>query len=86
MTPKEKAKELIDKFIMHNIMVTDLFGRLSEGYDEDYYKKCALICVDEKIEMLEKICEIPILGAFANKIGKSEILKLKKVKQEIEKL
>ena len=37
MTPKEKAKELVDKF------------RISKAITEGYGKKCALIAVDEII-------------------------------------
>ena len=41
MTPKDKAKELIDKF--HKIIYTD--------YDHDMQvKKCALIAVDEMLD------------------------------------
>jgi hypothetical protein len=41
MTPKEKAKELFDKF--HKIIYTD--------YDHDMQvKKCALIAVDEMLD------------------------------------
>ena len=42
MTPKEKAKELMDKF--HKIIYTD--------YDHDMQvKKCALIAVDEILDL-----------------------------------
>ena len=83
MNHKEKAKELVDKY--EKLLDYELIP-INDKDCSYQAKQCALICVDEKIQMLEKICEIPILGAFANKICKNEILKLKKVKQEIEKL
>lgn len=39
MTPKEKAVELVDKF------------RLSKAITESYAKQCALIAVDEMINV-----------------------------------
>jgi hypothetical protein len=48
MTPKEKAKELIDKFIEHTQEWDEL-----DGYVNDIYKakKCALIAVDTVLWM-----------------------------------
>ena len=49
MTPKEKAKELVDKFLKHNTVWID---------DENYYysekksKQCALIAVDEILNVI----------------------------------
>ena len=43
MTPKEKAKELVNKFLQ----VYD--GRVPQA------KKCTLICIDELLESNEKI-------------------------------
>jgi hypothetical protein len=44
MTPKEKAKEFVDRFVIHQ----------NDDYpdsDEDYHaKQCALICVNEIIK------------------------------------
>ena len=47
MTPKEKAKELVDKFIEHT-MDWDIL----DGYVDDMLraKQCALIAVDEIIK------------------------------------
>jgi hypothetical protein len=42
MTPEEKAKELVDKFIPEE-----------ESIEFSHVKQCALICVDEIIEALE---------------------------------
>jgi hypothetical protein len=46
MTPKEKAEELIDKFIEHTQEWDEL-----DGYVNDIYKakQCALIAIDEII-------------------------------------
>ena len=43
MTPKEKAKELINKY---SLLVPIEFG----GMDEELAKKCSLIAVDEIVE------------------------------------
>jgi hypothetical protein len=54
MTAKEKAQELVGKFRMHDVMVTDLMGEELEGYEERHYKNCALIAVDEmSLELYE---------------------------------
>ena len=45
MTPKEKAKELVDKYLNIHLM----YGM------EDEAKECALICVDEIIEELNSV-------------------------------
>tara|TARA_R110000868_G_scaffold52660_1_gene166000 strand:- start:459 stop:668 length:210 start_codon:yes stop_codon:yes gene_type:complete len=47
MTPKEKAKELVDKYKEHIIETDDYF--INSGA-----KKCALIAVDELIKQEEK--------------------------------
>jgi hypothetical protein len=41
MTPKEKAEELVDKFIQ--------YVPAEEEFEWDYAKQCALIAVDELI-------------------------------------
>jgi hypothetical protein len=53
MTPKEKAKELVDKFEPYVIRYTqdDVVGYLSEETPIlEYQKQCALIAVDEIID------------------------------------
>lgn len=50
MTPKEKAIELVEKY----------YTELKEHkgcYDYETSKQCALICIDEQIELLKKIQE-----------------------------
>jgi hypothetical protein len=67
MTPKDKAKELVDKF--------DNFDVLGEHHNGFTAQQCALIAVDEIIELLPEI-------AFGNRV----IEFYKQVKKEIEKL
>lgn len=75
MTPKEKAKELLDKFIPHTRVFHDVLGW------EDYIdsaKQCALIAVDEIMTALTVIhYGMQYLSAIDYWEG---------VKQEIEKL
>ena len=71
MIPKEKAKELIDKF---HLKVLDREGTSAmNGFEA---KQCALIAVDEIIEALE----------INNWQNIKQIAYYKEVKQEIEKL
>ncbi len=54
MTPIEKAKELVEKFIKKLYYITD--------GDEDYGKECALIAVDEILSVVKggvEICNSP---------------------------
>ena len=55
MTPKEKAKELVDKFEPYVIRYTqdDVVGYLEQETPIlEYQKQCALIAVDEIIWLL----------------------------------
>jgi hypothetical protein len=47
MTPKEKAKELVDKFRLH-VLEKDFFG---DNVEHDNAKQCALIAVDEILDL-----------------------------------
>jgi hypothetical protein len=67
MTPKEKANQLVDKF--------DNFNVLGENHNGFTAQQCALIAVDEILELLPEI-------AFGNRVIKF----YEQVKQEIEKL
>mgnify|MGYP003632074520 CR=1 FL=1 len=51
MTPKEKAKELVDKF--YKISIDNKFNTIGKAHNKIVVKECALICVDEIIEALE---------------------------------
>ena len=71
MSPKEKAEQLVDRFVAIKSM------KLSD-YSLIYYpfaKQCALIAVDEIIQSLDKLFGTTKECAF-----------YKQVKQEIEKL
>jgi hypothetical protein len=48
MTPKEKAKELVDKFL-ENIKCADRYNYNLESQNDLIAKQCALIAVDELI-------------------------------------
>ena len=80
---KQKAKELVDRFKPHaHFWVHDL-GR-QKDYDEEQLenaKQCALICVDEKIKLLEKISAVMRVEDYIQ-----WEYKLNNEKQEIEKL
>jgi hypothetical protein len=52
MTPKEKTKELVGKFMPH-IAGADRYNTTLGIYDKDISKQCALIAVDEMIEVCE---------------------------------
>lgn len=53
MTPKEKAKELVDKYLcIDEIYNVDLFCDEC-GMSNDAAKYCALIAVDEVLEALD---------------------------------
>jgi hypothetical protein len=49
MTPKDKAKELVDKFIVHTRVYHEVLGW--EDYIESA-KQCALIAVDEILKLV----------------------------------
>ena len=79
MTPKEKAKELIDKF---HIKVHDREG--TSAMNEFEAKQCALIAVDEILELTKRPTYNPfdwneITGTYYDKYWQE-------VKEEIEKL
>jgi len=75
MTPKEKAKELFDKYCW-----TIRIEETDSGYFTNilYAKQCALIAVDEQIELLLNLS--PYM-AFPE-----QVKHLQEVKHEIEKL
>ena len=49
MTPKEKAEELVEKYMPH-IAGADRYNTTLGIYNKDIAKQCALIAVDEIIE------------------------------------
>ena len=77
MTPKEKAKDLLDKFFQYIPAQEEL------EYEYAYAKQCALIAVDEII----KSNPIFVTSKLEGKDGMHEAyLYWQEVKQEIEKL
>lgn len=72
MTPQEKAKELMDKYI-------NLVPKEFNGMDINLAKQCALIVVDE---IISEYSVLVIETAFCGK----QYLYWKQVKQEIKKL
>jgi hypothetical protein len=75
MTPKEKAKELVDKFIEPTMEFDELDGYVE---DKDNAKQCALIAVNEQIELLLNLSQYM---AFPE-----QVKHLQEIKQEIQKL
>lgn len=72
MTPKEKAKELYNKF-NHHVLQRDFFG---DDVEKTKSKQCALIAVYEMLEELSNEDMYP----------KSNYIFWEQVKQEIELL
>ena len=75
MTPKEKAQELVDKFLPE-IRGADRYNYNLESMNIFIAKQCALIAVDE------------ILNALSYKVSSNfeELKYFEEVKQEIKKL
>jgi len=78
MTPKEKAKELVQKLRLYSW--TSDYDYAENGAENEYYnaKKCALIAVDE---ILDEIQPFELAWEYESKIKF-----WKSVKKEIEKL
>jgi len=67
MTPKEKAKELFDKYATYVVMWT---GGIE--VENQNCKQCALIAVDEIIKSLDDVLHPNPFGQYWNKV-KQEI-------------
>ena len=76
MTPKEKAKELVDKYSTYVVMWTG-----GVEVERQNVKQCALIAVDEILEYIPKF-----EYGQGEKTTTTEYDYLQEVKQEIEKL
>jgi len=76
MTPKEKAKELLERMTVHH---------WTDVCDSEGAKQCALIAVDE---IINSSPSLPILGDSGSYVEDIELSKIywEEVKQEIEKL
>jgi ArsR family metal-binding transcriptional regulator len=87
MTPKEKAKELVDKFKEQDtkgILFTADFNPKREQKILDKAKSFALIAVDEMIEIYVSACVA--MGMSKEDAEKQESKYLQEVKQEIQNL
>ncbi len=86
MTPKEKAIKLVDKFYQttpNENYVTDPIGvGRYEAWKQA--KQCALIAVDEMMEVYASACIA--MGMSKEDAEKQQSKYLQEVKQEIEKL
>jgi hypothetical protein len=77
MTPKEKAKELVNKFKNRSI-------KLGESHSQLLAEANALIAVDECINILDEICKSRGYDLFESPLYNLKYWK--EVKQEIDKL
>ena len=77
MTPKEKAKELVDKFKNRSI-------ELGESHSQLLAEANALIAVNEGINILDEICESSGYDPFESPLY--DLKYWKEVKQEIQEL
>ena len=80
MKPKDKAKELVDRF---KDMVMGDIGGIIELFNA---KQCALICVYEMEEQLRKLMLDKNLDIGANATAYVMIKDLEEIKQEINQL
>ncbi len=78
MEAKEKAKELVESFLY--LRLPNELVKFPEGLRISQAKQCALICVDEIIEVLN----VKQGGKIHNQMGFIDYWQ--EVKQEIEKL
>ena len=78
MTPKEKAEELIRKYYS--------FGLNNPAQSFSWYecKQCALIAVDQVIEMLDVVCKSKSYDPFEAPMY--DLKEWKQIKEEIENL
>jgi len=89
MTPKEKAKEIVEEFYLCMPFKDVKLGSCKESpslivkMEKLSAKQCALICVDEKMETIDKVFN----GYHTMPdVWKKEFDELEEVKTEIEKL
>ena len=76
LTPKEKAKELVERFLALKKINPNAITR---PYNWQEAKQCALICVDEMQNVLMN-------GEDCSFENASKVMYLEEVKQELEKL
>ena len=83
MTPKEKAEELVDKYILNYCNVDHKFAQQKMPLSLNYAKQCALIAVETHLKPIEVIT-----GEATKIIDPPYIQKTywQEVKNEIERL
>lgn len=69
MTPKEKAKELVDKYMPH-IAGADRYNTTLGIYSKAISKNCALIAVEEVLNILDENHNIKYWLEVKKEIGK----------------
>ena len=84
MTPKEKAIELVNKFRDFADGIDSETDRFSPNIEKKNAKQCALIAVDESINILDEICKSSGYDPFESPLYNLKYWK--EVKQEIELL
>lgn len=84
MTPREKAEELVEKFIEHTQEWSELDGYVVNEYNA---KQCALIAVNELLEFENRVIE-EWRNYFEGKGGSMKVERIfwEEVKHEIENL
>ena len=84
LTPKQKAKELVNKYIPH-IAGADRYNSTLGIYDKHISKQCALIAIDEIINSSPSLPILSDAGNFVNDIEESTEF-WQEVKEELLKM
>ena len=82
-TPKEKAEELVDRFLKVRVDVSTFDSIKGRYLDIDEAKQCALICIDNEIELVKHIINE---RGFSTIQGDKIIKEKLEVRNEIERL
>ena len=86
MEAKDKAKELVDKYMVYSYTSSDKDGALNPVEEKENAKQCALICVEEIRSSVVWYKE-DMLTNFGDYLKQTDNeLYWLKVKEEIEKL
>jgi hypothetical protein len=86
MTPKQKSENLVDKYRTY-LRKGDKYGFLDNDDEVYLSKQCALIAVDEQIDLCSYVLqEIAITEGITCKTTIKVINELMEIKSEIEKL
>ena len=86
MLPKDKAKELVDKYRTY-VRIADYYDLNSSEDEIHIAKQCALICVDEIIEAEHRIWEkVSHIAHYVSYDQTTDYAYWQEVKKEINKL